>query len=162
MTGERSPDLSAAASAKVERVALHLTTDFADRARTALADPQLRLALDRTTSQFGLRRSAALATLDEVEAVRDRARHAKMELLRHLGDSLRTFELRLTENGVNVHWAETGADANRIVVDIARKAGVRRVAKGKSMVSEETHLNPALEDAGLSVIETDLGEYIVQ
>jgi L-lactate dehydrogenase complex protein LldF len=143
-------------------LAFHRADSFADRARAAIADPQLRVALDRTTAQFGLRRSAALATLDEVEAVRDRARHAKMELLRHLGDALRTFELRLTENGVNVHWAETGADANRIVVDIATKAGVRRVAKGKSMVSEETHLNGALERAGLSVIETDLGEYIVQ
>src|SRR6266566_8573123 len=119
MNGERS----------THRLALHRADRFADRARSAIADPQLRLALDRTTAQFGLRRSAALATLDEVEAVRDRARHAKMELLRHLGDSLRTFELRLAENGVNVHWAETGADANRLVVDIAAKAGVRRVAK---------------------------------
>jgi L-lactate dehydrogenase complex protein LldF len=143
---------------KAERLALH----FTDRARAAIADPQLRLALNRTTAQFGLRRSAALATLDEVEAVRDRARHAKMETLRHLGDSLRTFEQRLTQNGAQVHWAETGVDANRIIVEIATRAGVRRVAKGKSMASEETHLNEALEHAGLSVIETDLGEYIVQ
>jgi L-lactate dehydrogenase complex protein LldF len=145
-----------------DRPAERLSVHFSDRARAAIADPQLRIALDRTTAQFGLRRSAALASLDDVEAVRDRARHAKMELLRHLGDALRAFEQRLTENGVTVHWAETGADANRIVVDIASKAGVRRVAKGKSMVSEETHLNDALEQAGLSVIETDLGEYIVQ
>jgi len=135
---------------------------FADRARAAIANHQLRIALDRTTAQFGLRRSAALATLADVDAVRDRARHAKMETLRHLGDSLRAFEQRVLENGARVHWAETGADANRIIVEIATKAGVRRVVKGKSMVSEETHLNRALEHAGLSVIETDLGEYIVQ
>ena len=80
MSGDRSP----------EKLALH----FTDRARAAIADPQLRIALERTTAQFGLRRSTALATLDDVEAVRDRARHAKMELLRHLGDSLRTFAAR--------------------------------------------------------------------
>jgi L-lactate dehydrogenase complex protein LldF len=145
-----------------ERLALHRAGSFGDRARAAIADTQLRIALDRTTAQFGSRRSAALATLDGSEAIRDRARGTKMETLRHLGDSLRTFEQRLTGNGARVHWAETGADANRIVVDIAAKAGVRRVAKGKSMVSEETHLNDALEHAGVSVIETDLGEYIVQ
>src|SRR5712692_301784 len=143
---------------RAERLALQ----FADRARAAIGNRQLHIALDRTTAQFGVRRSAALATLDQVDAIRDRARHAKMETLRHLGDSLRTFEQRLTENGVQVHWAETGADANRIIVEIATKGGVRRVVKGKSMVSEETHLNEALEHAGLSVIETDLGEYIVQ
>src|SRR4029079_4573881 len=57
---------------------------------------------------------------------------------------------------------DTGADANQIIVDIATRTGVRRVAKSKSMVSEETHLNGALEKAGVAVIETDLGEYIVQ
>jgi L-lactate dehydrogenase complex protein LldF len=140
---------------------LHLH-GFGDRARAALADQQLHIALDRTTGQFGSRRAAALATLDDADAVRDRARAAKMDTLRHLGDALRTFEHRLTENGARVHWADTGADANRIVVDIAKQAGVRRVVKGKSMVSEETHLNPALESAGIDVVETDLGEYIVQ
>jgi L-lactate dehydrogenase complex protein LldF len=135
---------------------------FADRARAALADHQLHIALDRTTAQFGLRRSAALATLPNSDALRDAARETKMQTLRHLGESLQTFERRLIENGAHVHWAETGADANRIIVDIATSARVTRVAKGKSMVSEETHLNAALEAAGISVIETDLGEYIVQ
>jgi len=142
-----------------ERLAL---LGFGDRARAALADRQLHVALDRTTAQFGSRRLAALATLDDADAVRDRARATKMDALRGLGDALRMFERRLTENGARVHWAETDADANRIVVDIARQAGVRRVVKGKTMVSEETHLNGALEGAGLEVVETDLGEYIVQ
>jgi L-lactate dehydrogenase complex protein LldF len=148
-------------SGSPERLTVYFGT-FQDRARTAIADPQLRIALDRTTGQFGLRRTAALATLPDADAVRDAARHAKMQTLAHLGESLRTFEQRLIDNGAHVHWAETGDDANRIVVDIARQAGARRVAKGKSMASEETHLNGALERAGISVIETDLGEYIVQ
>src|SRR5438046_2605856 len=158
-----STPLAPKPSAKAGALHQHsLTLHFSDRARAALADRQLQVALKRTTAQFGSRRSAALATLDDADAVRDRARAAKMDTLRRLGDALRTFEDRLTENGARVHWAGTAADANRIVLDIAKEAGVRRVAKAKSMVSEETHLNPALERSGIDVIETDLGEYIVQ
>jgi L-lactate dehydrogenase complex protein LldF len=135
---------------------------FQDRARAAIADRQLRVALDRTTGQFGLRRSAALETLPNADQVRDAARASKMAMLRDLGASLRMFEERLIDNGARVHWAENGADANRIIVGIAKQAGVRRVAKGKSMASEETHLNDALAREGISAIETDLGEYIVQ
>jgi L-lactate dehydrogenase complex protein LldF len=135
---------------------------FTDRARAAIGNHQLHVALDRTTAQLGLRRSTAFDSLEQSDAVRNMARQSKMELLRRLGDSLREFERQLVGNGVTVHWADTGADANRIIVDIARRTGVRRVAKSKSMASEETHLNEALEQGGLEVIETDLGEYIVQ
>ena len=141
-----------------ERLALA----FADRARAAIGNRQLHVALDRTTAALSTRRSTAFESLEDADRVRDLARHSKMEMLRRLGDSLRQFERRLVENGVHVHWAETGADANRIIVDIARRGGARRVAKGKSMASEETRLNEALEHAGIDVIETDLGEYIVQ
>ena len=139
-----------------------MNTAFTERARAAIGNHQLHVALDRTTAQLGLRRSTALESLERSDDVRNLARHAKMELLRHLGDSLQQFERRLIDNGAHVHWAGTGDDANRIIVDIATRTGVRRVAKAKSMASEETHLNLALERAGLQVIETDLGEYIVQ
>jgi L-lactate dehydrogenase complex protein LldF len=139
-----------------------MSTAFTDRARAAIGNHPLHVALDRTTAQLGLRRSTALESLDRFDDVRTLARRAKMELLRHLSDSLQQFERRLIDNGVRVHWAGTGDDANRIITDIAKRTGVRRVAKAKSMASEETHLNQALEHAGLEVIETDLGEYIVQ
>ena len=67
-----------------------------------------------------------------------------------------------TARGAVVHWAESAQDVTRIVCDIAREHGVRKVAKSKSMVSEEVGLNDALEAAGVEVIETDLGEYILQ
>jgi len=139
-----------------------MTTAFTERARAAIGNHQLHVALDRTTAQLGLRRAAGLESLDRFDDVRTLARHAKMEVLRHLGDSLQQFERRLVDNGAHVHWADTGDVANRIIVDLAKRGGVRRVAKAKSMASEETHLNEALEHAGLEVIETDLGEYIVQ
>jgi L-lactate dehydrogenase complex protein LldF len=114
------------------------------------------------SSQLRERRTLALASLPEAEAIRDHARKAKIDALRDLAANLERFEARAVANGADVHWAETAADANQLVVDIARRHGVRRIAKGKSMVSEETHLNAALEAAGLDVVETDLGEYIVQ
>lgn len=139
-----------------------MTPTFAQRAEAALGDRQLRIALDRATGQLASRRDAGFASLEDAESVRDAARAAKMEVLRDLADHLERFERQLQVNGVQVHWAEDGAQANRIVCEIARAAGARRAVKSKSMVTEETHLNDALEAAGVSVVETDLGEYIVQ
>ncbi|HUG52739.1 MAG TPA: LutB/LldF family L-lactate oxidation iron-sulfur protein [Vicinamibacteria bacterium] len=135
---------------------------FPERARAALADRNLHVALERATGQLGGRRAAAFASLDDAEKIRDQVRRTKMELLRDLAGHLERFEERLVANGVRVHWAEDAAAANRAVVDIARASGARRVVKSKSMATEETHLNEALEGAGLQVVETDLGEYVVQ
>jgi L-lactate dehydrogenase complex protein LldF len=135
---------------------------FPERARTALADANLHVALDRATGQLGARRGAAFASLEDAEPIRDQVRGVKMDLLRDLATHLERFEERLLANGAQVHWAETAAEANAIVLDIARTRGVRRIAKSKSMATEETHLNETLEQAGLHVVETDLGEYVVQ
>ena len=138
------------------------TQTFALRVRHALEDQKLGAALGRMSGLLRARRGQAFASLAGADAIRDQARKAKFDALRDLPAQLERFEARLQGNGVQVHWAETGADANRIVVEIARAHAVKLVAKGKSMVSEETHLNPALEAAGIEVVETDLGEYIVQ
>ncbi len=135
---------------------------FYARAEQALADTRLRAALGRVTTTFGARRVAAFASLDHAETVRDAARAARLRAVGTLADHLERFEARLTANGVRVHWADTPADANRIVCGIARAASVRRIVKSKSMATEETHLNDALEREGFTVVETDLGEYIVQ
>jgi L-lactate dehydrogenase complex protein LldF len=135
---------------------------FYDRVSRALEDRHLAGALGQVGGVLKARRAAAFASLAHAEALRDEARRAKFDTLRDLPAALTRFEERLRANGAEVHWAETGAEANALVVELARRHGVRRVAKGKSMVSEETHLNAALEAAGLEVVETDLGEYIVQ
>jgi L-lactate dehydrogenase complex protein LldF len=139
-----------------------VSAPFPERARAALADATLRVALDRATGQLAERRGTALLSLDDPEAARDRLRAAKMRVLADLAGHLQRFEARLIENGVQVHWAQTGADATRIVLDIARRRGVKRVVKAKSMATEEIHLNEALGRGGLEVVETDLGEYVVQ
>lgn len=137
-------------------------TAFDARVATAMRDQVLHVALGRATAALGSRRGAALASLPDAELTRDLARAAKMETLRNLSHYLERFEEALIANGATVHWAETGHDAAELVIRIARERQVRRIAKGKSMVSEEIHLNDALERAGLEVIETDFGEYIVQ
>jgi L-lactate dehydrogenase complex protein LldF len=139
-----------------------MTETFPERTRAALANHHLHVALGRATDQLGSRRGAALASLPNADLVRDVARRAKLELLRDLSGNLQRFEAQLVANGVHVHWAEDAAAANRIVTEIARTRAVKRVVKAKSMASEETHLNKALEQAGVTVVETDLGEYIVQ
>ena len=133
-----------------------------ERAADAIADGQLQSALARATSALGSRRLTAFESLENPDAVRDAARAAKMHAIAHLSELLEQFESKLIANGAQVHWAETPEQANQIIADIAVRTGTRRAVKSKSMVSEETHLNDALERAGVTPIETDLGEYIVQ
>ena len=135
---------------------------FLDRVETALHDDHLRGALESATERLWSRRTAAFAGLEGADTIRDMARRAKMDLLRDLAGNLETFEKNLIRNGIKVHWAQTGKEANRIVIDIAKAAGCKRAVKSKSMVTEETHLNHDLLNAGIDVLETDLGEYIVQ
>ena len=135
---------------------------FPLRVHRSLADPKLSGALLNVSAQLSTRRALAFHSLPDSDAVRDRARQVRLDTLRDLATHLERFEANLQSNGVTVHWAETAADANRIVRQIASTHRVRLVAKAKSMLSEEIHLNTALENAGLRVVETDLGEYIVQ
>lgn len=137
-------------------------TAFQQRVEKAVADDHLHDAIGRATSQLISRRGTAFESLEHAEAVRDAARGAKLKTLANLGQYLEEFEAKLTERGVQVHWAETAQDANDIVLEIARKGGVKSVVKAKSMVTEEIHLNDSLIAAGVEVLETDLGEYIVQ
>jgi L-lactate dehydrogenase complex protein LldF len=136
--------------------------DFGRRVATALSDPQLRLALDRASRRFTESRLAGLASLPEPERVRDRARAIRSRTLAELDRYLEQFEARVTAAGGVVHWARDAGEACRVVLELARRHGVRRVVKSKSMISEEVGLNDALEAAGIEVVESDLGEYIIQ
>jgi len=137
-------------------------SSFADRVKEVVHDHGLHDALNRATTNLSGKRAAAFSTLDDADILRDMARRAKFTALRTFGANLVEFESRLIANGVHVHWASDGAEACGIVNEIARRRGVRSVVKSKSMVTEEIYLNTALESAGLHVVETDLGEYIIQ
>src|SRR5690606_33437269 len=134
---------------------------FKPRAAEKLADPQLRAALDGLKRRFVPGRAAVMTELD-FAATREAAASIRSRSIDHLDHFLELFERNATARGAVVHWAETVEDVNAIVLAIARENGVRKAVKSKSMVSEECALNDALEAAGIEVVETDLGEYILQ
>jgi L-lactate dehydrogenase complex protein LldF len=138
---------------------------FRERVARALADAPLHVALDRATAELAARRDRAFASLaadHDQAALRAHARGGKLAAARALPEQLLAFEARLIENGVRVHWARDADEACAAVVSIARAAGCRRAVKGKSMATEEIELNAALVAAGIDVVESDLGEFVVQ
>src|SRR6266853_636601 len=145
-------------------VAAHAATSprFKDNAKAALADADLQNALKFVEVNFIARRREVADKLPEFEALRDSARDIKDHTLAHLDLYLEAYERRVVEQGGHVHYAVTGEDAQNIILDICRKRGARTVTKGKSMVAEEIGLNDFLEANGVTAVETDLGEYIIQ
>ena len=141
----------------------HLSSEtFKENAKAALADVQLRGALKNATSLFGERRKEAAASLPNWEDLRTQARAIKDEALSHLDRYLEEFVRNAESRGAKVHRAHDAAEANAIICGLATERNARIVVKSKSMTTEETHLNDALEAAGMQVVETDLGEYIIQ
>jgi len=133
-----------------------------DRIESGLHNDVMRGALGTATARFAANRLAALATLPDADAVRDRARLIRRHTLARLDDYLVELGANVEKAGGVVHWAPDADAAQRIVAAIAQANQVRTIVKAKSMVTEEIHLNAALEAVGLEVIETDLGEYIAQ
>jgi L-lactate dehydrogenase complex protein LldF len=135
---------------------------FKKQVTIKLADVKLQGALSRLQSRFVEGRSAVISEINDLQETRTAAAAIRDRVLNDLEHWLQHFEQQATARGAIVHWAETAEDANRIVAEIAAQHGVKTAAKSKSMVSEECGLNEALEQAGVKVMETDLGEYILQ
>lgn len=135
---------------------------FKNNSVTALGDADLQKALTHVRSNFIGKRAVAAEALPEFEALRDNAKAIKDHVLAHLDIYLEIFEQNVTAQGGKVHWASTAADARGHVLDICRKAGAKTVTKGKSMITEEIGLNAFLQESGITPVETDLGEYIIQ
>jgi len=117
---------------------------------------------DQTLWFVRAKRDKAAATLPEWELLRECASQIKAHTVAHLADYLEQFEREATRRGAVVHWARDAAEHNQIVLDLLQARGVRRLVKSKSMLTEECHLNPYLERHGIEVVDTDLGERIVQ
>ena len=135
---------------------------FKENASRAMADAGLQQALARTKPRFIEKRAKAAAGLPEFERLRDTGRDIKNHTIANLDFYLETFERNVIANGGQVHWAASAEDARRIVLEICRAAGAKTVTKGKSMISEEIAINDHLARHGITPIETDLGEYILQ
>jgi L-lactate dehydrogenase complex protein LldF len=160
------------------------TAQFRAKIREKIADEALQVALDANAERRVRGRINAFASLPDWRERRQRAHAVRAEVIAHLEGYLEKFNAKLTENGITVHRAKDAAEAVKIFLEIldfnvspGPTAGAsgrwdetddrsRRtpllIAKSKSMVTEEIGLNHALEKAGHRVVETDLGEYIVQ
>ncbi|MGW9531051.1 LutB/LldF family L-lactate oxidation iron-sulfur protein [Paenibacillus terrae] len=132
------------------------------RAELALNDDFLRNAVRFTTERLRNGKQAASAQHGNWEEWRERGRQIRLHTIAHLDYYLNLFVDNARANGVHIHFADTAADAVRITLDIAAHNQARSVVKSKSMVSEELHLNQALEGVDIETIESDLGEYIIQ
>lgn len=135
---------------------------FDQNARAAIQDPVLHGALRHLAENFGERRKNAIASVDDWEGLRDRARATKDEVLLHLDTYLDQFAANAADAGAVVHWARDASEACGIVLNLIKDRGATNVVKSKSMVTEEIHLNKALEAEGIEPVETDLGEWIIQ
>ena len=134
------PELAAAFAQNVERMKWH----------------------DKALWFVRVKRDNQAKTLDEWEELRNTADTIKTHTLANLDTYLETFEKNALKRGIKVHWAKDAAEHNSIVLDILRANNVKMVVKSKSMLTEECHLNPHLEAHGIEVVDTDLGERIVQ
>ncbi|HRD78545.1 MAG TPA: LutB/LldF family L-lactate oxidation iron-sulfur protein, partial [Hyphomicrobiaceae bacterium] len=138
------------------------TERFKGNASAALKDAQLQRALAGLPTGLVARRTQARAGLPEFEALRDVAKGIKEHTLENLDLYLEAWEKKATAAGAKVHWAANAAEAREIILGICRSVDAKVVTKGKSMISEEIGLNAHLEATGIEVVETDLGEYLVQ
>jgi L-lactate dehydrogenase complex protein LldF len=135
---------------------------FRARIRASLADANLQAALDANAEKRIRVRKDAFASLSDPQALRSRAHAIRADVINHLDYYLEQFTSRTKENGTIVHYADDAEQAINVVLEIALQHRAKLIAKSKTMVSEEIGLNHALSKHGLEVIETDLGEYIVQ
>jgi len=135
---------------------------FKQAASAQLANAPVQKALRNAKGKLVVARARSMLELDNFEEIREAAARIRDYALEHLDVLLEEWEKRAEAAGTIVHWAQSPQEVNELVLEIARKHGVRKIIKSKSMLGEETNLNHALEAAGLDVRETDLGEYIIQ
>lgn len=140
----------------------HADIDFRKASRAALKDPQLRANFRRAMDGLMSKRAAQFADSAEWHGMRALGASVRLRALSKLPELLEKLEENCTRNGIKVHWASTTDEANAIVLEIMLRVNAKLAVKGKSMVSEEMHLNAFLEKHGIEAIEADLGEYIIQ
>jgi len=135
---------------------------FQQDANVAAADADRRAFVRGALAGYMQVRGQTQNSFADYPAARETAAAIKWEAIEHLDALLLKLEKNLTAQGVQVHWARDAAEARQVILDLIQKHDAKHVIKSKTMTSEEIHLNAALEAAGLDVVESDLGEYIVQ
>ncbi len=138
------------------------STRFLPVADAALDSAQLQRALTTATGRFTAGRLAAGAELANWQSLRNQGRAIREEAIHRLDELLLLLEQNVRAQGGEVFWARDGVEACTYITDLAHRRGVTLAVKSKSMTTEEIALNDALDRAGVTPIETDLGEYILQ
>ncbi len=136
--------------------------DFLTDSTRAAGDIRLQQAVGTAVMKQYVGRELRLTELPNADALRTLAGNIKQHALDHLDYYLAELQRNVERNGGHVHFASDGAEAQQIILKILTEANCSRLIKSKSMVSEEIHLTQTLEAQGLDVVETDLGEYIIQ
>ena len=139
-----------------------MSTQHSKAAEVYQQKPEVVAHHDQTFYGVRQKRDRMAQYLPEWEDLREAASQIKKHTITHLADYLELFEQNATKNGVHVHWAKDAQEYNAIVYDILQQHQVKKVVKSKSMLTEECHLNENLERRCIEVIETDLGELILQ
>jgi L-lactate dehydrogenase complex protein LldF len=137
-------------------------SEFKRRAAEKTADLRHRQFIRSALRGYEAARDKRKGAFQSWESARQAAAETKWDAINHLGTHLESLVSKLETRGTKVHWASSGAQARDIITQILRDKNARSIIKSKAMTSEEIHLNEALEHAGFKVVESDLGEFIVQ
>ena len=135
---------------------------FRRKANRAISNPRLQKALENIEHGFIRKRLAAAQNIGNFEDLRNAATDARNRALKNFAGYLAILETEVTKRGGHVHWATDAKEARSILLGICERAGAKLITKGKSLTTEEIGTNKALESHGYQVLETDLGEYIIQ
>jgi L-lactate dehydrogenase complex protein LldF len=137
-------------------------SQFKRQARILTRDLRHRQLIRTALRNYEIARDQRMAAFQDWQMARQAAAEMKWEAVNHLDQHLAEFADKLAARGTKIHWASTGAQARDLIVGIVREKQARSIVKSKAMTAEEIHLNDALEQAGFNVVESDLGEFIVQ
>ncbi|MGC8659333.1 MAG: LutB/LldF family L-lactate oxidation iron-sulfur protein [Desulfomonilaceae bacterium] len=145
----------------MKKLAGDQSIDFRANARRALQNPTLRKAMRHATESFRKKRNDAIVGIP-FEEWREQASELRKRVIGDISGYVDEFAANATKRGAIVHRARTAEGARDLISSILKDNGVKTIVKSKSMVTEEIHLNKHLADLGFRVVETDLGEYIIQ
>ena len=137
-------------------------SEFKTRAAEKTGDLRLRQFIRTALRGYEVSRDKRKGAFKCWESARQAAAETKWEAINHLDTHLEALVAKLEARGTKVHWASNAQQAREIILKIVTDKKARSIIKSKAMTSEEIHLNHALEEAGFTVIESDLGEFIVQ
>jgi L-lactate dehydrogenase complex protein LldF len=139
-----------------------IAQQFKDQATRLTGDLRHRELIQTALGKYAIVRDKKIALFKDWQGARQKASEVKWNAVNHLDEYLVEFTKKLEARGTVVHWASTAGQAREIIAGIVKAKNARSVIKSKSMTSEEIHLNDALEKEGVEVVESDLGEFIVQ